>query len=67
MLEKILKKSTLLDVLIVFIGSIAIIGIWRGTWNLYDKYILSNNFILSQIITIIGGVIILVILAKIRN
>ena len=66
MLEEIFKRATLVDVLIIFISSIAIIGIWRGVWNLLDKYFLVNNFIWSQIITIIGGLIILIILAKIE-
>lgn len=64
MLEDILKKSSWLDVLIIVAAAIAIIGIWRGTWNLLDEYFLVNNFIWSQIITIIAGIVILVILSR---
>ena len=64
MLEIILRKATLKDVLIVLIASFAIVGFWRGTWNLFDKFVFPTNFLLSQITTIIGGVIILMILSR---
>ena len=66
MLEEVLKKATIVDVLIIFIAAIAIIGIWRGIWNLLDEYFLVNNFLWSQIITIIVGLIILIIISRLK-
>jgi len=64
MLEEVLKRSNWKDVLIVIIAAIAIIGIWRGTWNLLDRYLLPNNFNISQTISILVGIIILFILSR---
>ena len=64
MLEGIVKKTNLNDVLIIFIASLAIIGIWRGVWNLLDRYLFPGNFILSQGISILIGVIILILIAR---
>ncbi len=64
MLESILKRASERDVLIIILGSLAIVGFWRGVWNLLDMYLLPGNFILSQIISIIAGIIILAILSK---
>ncbi len=66
MLENIVKRSNFTDVLIIVIASIAIVGVWRGTWNLFDHFIFPNSFIISQLATILGGLIILLIMAKIR-
>ena len=64
MLENILKRVSLVDVLIIFVGSIAIVGFWRGVWNLFDKFLFPNNFVLSQVVSILVGVIILIILSR---
>lgn len=67
MLEDILKKANWTDVFIIFIGAIAIIGIWRGSWNLMDEFLLPKSFVLSQIVSILAGVFILILLAKVKN
>jgi len=64
MLEKLLKGVNLGDVGIVLIAAIAIIGVWRGVWNLMDKYLFPGNFLMSQIVSIAVGILILVILSK---
>ena len=64
MLENILKKANLSDVIIVLISSIAIVGFWRGTWNILDKFLFPSNFILSQASSIVLGILILIILAR---
>ena len=63
MLERILKKATLIDVPIVLISALAIVAIWRGAWNLLDIYLLPNNFVYSQIASIMFGILILLILS----
>ncbi len=67
MLEKILKKASLLDVLIVFVASISIVSFWRGAWNLLDKYLLPGNFLLSQIVSMGVGILILFLLSRYRG
>jgi len=66
MLERIIKKVSLFDVFIIILSSLSIVAFWRGIWNLMDKYIFPNNFLLSQVITIIGGIILLIIISKIK-
>lgn len=64
MLEAILKKTNLKDVGIILFASIAIVAFWRGAWNLLDLYLFPNNFLMSQIVSIILGVIILGALSR---
>ncbi|MFH1237843.1 MAG: hypothetical protein ABIH79_03375 [archaeon] len=64
MLETILKKTNLQDVFIGVIAAFAIICFWRGIWNLLDKFLLPGNFILSQVISIILGVLILMVMSR---
>ncbi|MBS3094418.1 hypothetical protein J4474_02015 [Candidatus Pacearchaeota archaeon] len=64
MLEGVVKKSNFYDVTVIILVSLAIIGFWRGAWNLMDRYIFPNEFLLSQILTIIGGIILLIIISK---
>jgi 4-amino-4-deoxy-L-arabinose transferase-like glycosyltransferase len=63
MLEEVIKKFNVMHSIIVFIASIAIIGIWRGAWNLMDKYLLPKSFLISQIFSITLGFLILIIIA----
>jgi hypothetical protein len=64
MLEEILKKASMKDVLIIVLSSLGIVGFWRGVWNIMDKFLFPNNFILSQTLSIIIGVTILIIMSK---
>ena len=64
MLEAMLKRANLMDVLIVIIGSLAIIGVWRGAWNLMDKFLLPTHFVWSQIISMTIGILVLIILSR---
>jgi len=65
MLDKILKKTTLIDVPILIIGALAIVGVWRGSWNLMDKFLIPENFVQSQIASILFGILILIILSRV--
>ena len=49
---------------ILFISSVFI---WRGIWNLLDKYFLPNNFIISNALSIIIPLIIIVLVTLITN
>lgn len=66
MLERIIKKTSIIDVPIVLISALAIVGIWRGSWNLLDIYLLPNNFVYSQVASIIFGILILIVLSWIK-
>lgn len=64
MIESIIKRTSLKDMVFVLIGSIAIVAFWRGTWNLLDYFLLPANFIQSQVLSIILGIMILIALAQ---
>jgi len=66
MLEKIIKKTTGRDSLIIFLSATAVIAFWRGLWNLMDKYLFPGNFLLSQLTSIIGGIFLLFIISKLK-
>ena len=65
MLEEILRRASWKDVLIIFIGAVAVIGIWRGVWNLLDEFLLVNNFIWSQTVSILVGVLVLILISRV--
>ncbi|MCK5321060.1 hypothetical protein KAJ38_00620 [Candidatus Pacearchaeota archaeon] len=67
MLETILKKTNLRDVFIGITAAFAIICVWRGSWNLLDKFLLPRNFILSQLSSIVLGVSILIIMSRYKS
>ncbi len=66
MLERLIKKTTLTDVLIILISAIAIVSIWRGVWNLMDLYLMPENFVISQIASIMFGILILFLISRIK-
>ena len=66
MLERLIKKTTLTDVLIILISAIAIVSIWRGVWNLMDLYLIPENFVISQIASIMFGILMLFLISRIK-
>lgn len=64
MLEKILKKAGLKDVFIISVSSIAVVAFWKGAWNLFDTLFMPNNFLWSQIWSMVLGILILLILSR---
>lgn len=54
-------KNTFFYNVRVFLLIIAVIMIWRGIWNFLDTYFLPDNYVLSNILTIVGGLIIIFI------
>lgn len=53
------QRNIFLYNLRIFILAIAIIMIWRWVWNFLDHYIIPEDFILSNIVTICVWVLIL--------
>lgn len=66
MLEELLSKAKPKSILIVLLAAIGIISIWRGIWNLLDMYLIPSNFLYSQIISIIIGMLIIFIASKLK-
>ena len=66
MLESLIRRSITKDVFFILLGSLAIVGFWRGIWNLLDYYLLVNNFFWSQIVSIVGGIIILLLISQLK-
>lgn len=52
-------KNTFFYNVRVFLLIIAVIMIWRGIWNFLDSYFLPDNYVLSNILTIVIGLIII--------
>jgi hypothetical protein len=69
MLEKLLEKAGVIDVLIIVITSLAIVSFWRGVWGLMDIYLFPENRVLSLVISLIIGLVILFAIAlyKVRK
>lgn len=54
------KKNTLRNI-DLFLIAIAVIMIWRGVWNLIDIYFVPEFVFISNILSIICGIVILLI------
>ena len=63
MLERLFEKTSLVDVLVVIIASLAIVSFWRGVWGLMDLYIFPANASLSLLVSMGIGMIILLAIA----
>jgi len=50
--------------MLILISAISIIMIWRGVWNLLDAFLVPNDFVGSQIVSIVAGLWILMILSR---
>ncbi|MBW2992503.1 hypothetical protein KY345_04770, partial [Candidatus Woesearchaeota archaeon] len=59
-LEEIFHKTSLMDVILVVIASLAIVSFWRGVWGLMDLYIFPENYLLSYVSSTVIGLAILV-------
>lgn len=64
MLEKILDKAKFIDVLIILLGSFALVSFWRGTWGLLDYYLIPSNNKLSYVVSIALSLIILTLMSR---
>ncbi len=42
-----------------FIIGVAVVAFWRGAWGIMDVLIFPNNYLLSSIITFVGGLVLL--------
>ncbi len=54
-------KNTFFYNVRVFLLIIAVIMIWRGIWNFLDTYFLPDNYVLSNVLTIVIWLIIIFI------
>lgn len=67
MLEEILEKTTIKDIIPIIIISIAIVSFWRGIWGLMDLYIYPNNSLLSHSISVGIGLIVIIAITFYRR
>ncbi len=65
-MEEMFRRTKAKDVVLILIASIAIVGFWRGVWNLMDKFLFPENFIISQVISIVIGTLLLLLLSRIK-
>ncbi|MEK6890815.1 MAG: hypothetical protein AABX03_01630 [Nanoarchaeota archaeon] len=66
MIEEMFRRTGTKDVILILIASVAVVGFWRGVWNLMDRYFLPEYFLVSQIVTIILGTLMLFLLSRIK-
>lgn len=66
MMEEMFRRTRAKDVILILIASVAIVGFWRGVWNLMDKYLFPESFLVSQIISIVIGTLLLLLLSRIK-
>lgn len=64
MLERLLIRASFKDFLIAVFAALGIVGFWRGSWNLMDTYLFPKNYLLSQVLSLIIGLLILLILSR---
>jgi len=43
----------------VLLSAVAVIMVWRGIWNLLDKYLLNHYWLASNILSVIIGILLL--------
>jgi len=48
--------KTFLSTLMV---AVAVVFVWRGVWNLLDEYLLPDHWVMSNVLSIIVGILIL--------
>ncbi|MBD3328784.1 hypothetical protein GF340_05815 [Candidatus Peregrinibacteria bacterium] len=61
MSKNLIEKPSLKRFLVRFTNAIAIILIWRSIWNFTDMYVLPDRPIVSNLLTLIAGILILYI------
>ena len=57
--KKKLFKETVLYNLKLLVLNVSVVMIWRGTWNLLDRYFFPNDFLVSNWMTIIAWIVII--------
>ena len=57
--EKLNKHKRGIAALFAAFGAVAF---WRGSWMLMDKFLFPNNDLLSAIVSVAGGIVIILIL-----
>ncbi|NVP17429.1 hypothetical protein HUU51_01800 [Candidatus Gracilibacteria bacterium] len=55
------NKKTLIYNIRVFLLLLAVVVIWRGIWNIFDRYFFPDYFMLSNILSIVIGLVIIFI------
>ncbi|MDD3793614.1 MAG: hypothetical protein PHI37_02290 [Candidatus Gracilibacteria bacterium] len=55
------NKKTLIYNIRVFLLLLAVVVIWRGIWNIFDRYFFPDYFVLSNLLSIVIGLVIIFI------
>lgn len=53
------KKKSFRHIFYIILIAFAIVSFWRGVWQLSDMYLFPNNYLLSNLISLVMGVLIL--------
>ena len=52
-------KRDLKNIFYIILIAFAVVSFWRGVWQLSDLYLFPNNYLLSNLVSLIIGIIIL--------
>ncbi|GEM_PF-998240 len=63
MIERIFEKTSMGDVLVIIISSLAIVSFWRGLWGLMDLYLFPEDKTLSLTVSTVMGLLMLFAIA----
>ena len=58
------KVGRFKKLIFALIVGLAIVGFWRGAWQLMDLYIFPNNYLLSNIFSVVVGFLVLVFMHR---
>ena len=58
------KKSRFRKLVIALVVGLAIVGFWRGAWQLMDLYVFPESYILSNVVSLVVGFVVLVLMHR---
>jgi len=64
MTQKILKKTSLAQVVLI---AVAVVLVWRGAWGLMDLYIFPDNTLVSYVVSLVVGLLVLFATQKLTD
>ncbi len=54
------KKNRVRKIFLALVVGLAVVSFWRGAWQLMDLFLFPNNYILSNVVSLVVGFVLLV-------
>ena len=55
------KKSRVMRIVFALVIGLAIVSFWRGAWQLMDLYVFPDDYVLSNVVSLVVGFLVLVL------